>query len=279
MTLIEAYKNSLKKLKNPDIDEIAIRILLCEINSLKTMSDFYLKKDENVADLQRFNEYLTRFLSGEPVQYIIGKTSFFNLEFYVDNSVLIPRQESEEVVEYCIHKIKEKFGDKKISIADVCCGSGIMGISLCKNTNAIKAYFSDVSSDALVVTKKNIAAHNISADVYCGDALSPLIDNNVEVDVLISNPPYILKSETVDKSVLDYEPEIALFSDEDFSVYKKIIANLAKIKNGALLCVFEIGENTRKVIEPFIQKTAKDVEYKFIKDMNGKERILYLFYK
>lgn len=279
MTLFEAYKESLKKLQNPDIDEIAIRILLCEINSLKSMSDFYLKKDEEIRDLRRFYSYLQRFLNGEPIQYILGKASFFNLEFNVDNRVLIPRQESEEVVEFCIKKIHEKFGNKKIALADVCSGSGIMGISLCKNINVDKAYFSDISKDAIEITKTNLIKNGIVGTIYCDDSLNSLIKNSIKVDVLISNPPYITRGEFVDKSVLDYEPELALFADDDFSVYKKIISNLPNIKKDELLCVFEIGLNAKKVLEPFIQKSFNNVEYKFIKDMNGKERILYLFLK
>lgn len=279
MTLIEAYKESLKKLKNPDIDEINIRILLCEINSLKTMSDFYLHKNDNIRDLHRYYSYLDRFLGGEPVEYIIGKTSFFGNEFFVDNRVLIPRQESEEVVDFAIRKIEEYFPNKKLTVADVCCGSGIMGISLAKKCNVNHSYFVDISKDAIDVTNINLVKNNVLGQTFCGDCLEPLISNNIKVDVLISNPPYVLKDESVDKSVLEYEPHIALFADEDFSIYKRIISNLEKIKNNSLLTVFEIGLNTRKVLEAYLNDTFPNYQFEFAKDMNGKERILYIFIK
>ena len=276
MTLFEVYKDSIKKLENPDIDEINIRILLCENNSLESMSDFYLHKDEDIRDLQRFNEQFKRFLDGEPIQYILGKTTFLGLDFVVDKRVLIPRQESEEVVDFAINKIKSVFGSKKLNIIDVCCGSGIMGISLAKNLNTKHLYLSDISEDAIEVTKLNSKNNKIDAITFVGDALEPLVDAKIKCDVLISNPPYILKEEKVEESVLKYEPHQALFVDDDFSIYKRIISNLHKIKNEKLVAIFEIGEHTRKVIEPFLLKEHPSYKFEFIKDMNKKERILYI---
>lgn len=279
MTLFEVYKQSLKSLKNPDVEEINIRILLSEINQLKTMSDFYLRKDEEIHDLPRFQGYFKRYLDGEPVQYILGKTAFLGCEILVDKRVLIPRQESEEVVVFAIKKSHEVFGNKNISILDVCCGSGAMGIALTKQLNVEHAYFSDLSKDALDVCSANLKANDVSGDVFVGDALAQVISKNIKVDLLISNPPYILKGEPVDESVLKYEPHLALFTDSDFSVYEKIISNLNTIKKDELLAVFEIGINSRTPLENMIKKYHPQSEYGFIRDINGKERILYIYLK
>ena len=279
MTLFEVYKKSLTQLKNPDTEEINIRILLCEINGLKTMSDFYLRKDEEIRDLPRFNEYFERFLNSEPVQYILHKTQFLGLDFYVDNRVLIPRQESEEVVDFALKKIKEKFGNNSIDVADVCCGSGVMGLTIAKKINVNRLYLSDISKDAIDVAKKNATDLNVNAETFVANSLDGLIKNNLKVDVLISNPPYILENEPVDESVLNNEPHLALFADKDFSVYKSIISNLKNINKNNLLVVFEIGLNTRKVVEKYINDYYPEAEYQFIKDMNGKERIVYIFLK
>lgn len=279
MTLFEVYKDSLNKLKNPEVDEIIIRILLCEINHLKSMTEFYIKKDEEICDLHRYQEFFQRFLDGEPVQYILKKDVFFGNEFYIDNRVLIPRQESEEVVKFTIDKVKEIFGDRVLGIADVCCGSGIMGVSLANNLKTASVIFSDISKDALDVCRINSSKLSAKTKYYCGNALNNLIENNEKVDVLISNPPYILKSEPVDASVLKHEPHIALFADEEFSVYKDIISDLTEIKDKELLAVFEIGINSRPVLEQYIRKTYPKCEYGFVKDMNDKERILYIYLK
>lgn len=279
MTLFEAYKQSLKSLKNPDVEEINVRILLSEINQLKTMSDFYLRKDEEIQDLPRYQSFFERYLVGEPVQYILGKTTFLGLEILVDKRVLIPRQESEEVVDFAIKKAPEIFGNKKISILDVCCGSGAMGISLTKHLNVEHSYFSDVSKDAIDVCSSNLKANNVLGQTFVGDALSPIQNAGIKVDLLISNPPYILENEPVDESVLKYEPHLALFSDDKFSVYEKIISNLNNVKRGELLAVFEIGINSKKPLEDMIKKYHPLSEYGFIKDINGKERVLYIYLK
>ena len=279
MTLFEVYKQSLKSLKNPDVEEINIRILLGEINQLKTMSDFYLRKDEEIHDLPRFQEYFERYLEGEPVQYILGKTSFLGCDILVDKRVLIPRQESEEVVQFTIKKSHEIFGNKNISILDVCCGSGAMGIALTKQLNAERIYFSDISNDALDVCSKNLKANQVSGDIFEGDALTQVISKNIKVDLLISNPPYILKSEPVDESVLKYEPHLSLFADNNFSIYEKIISNLNAVKNDQLLAVFEIGINSKNPLENMVRKYHPQSQYGFIKDINGKERILYIYLK
>lgn len=279
MTLFEVYKQSLLKLENPDIEEINIRIILCEINSLKSMSDFYIKKDEEIRDLPRFQSFFNRYLMGEPVQYILGKTTFYNNEFIVDRRVLVPRQESEEVVEFAIKKAHQIFGNKTIDVADVCCGSGIMGISLRKNLNVDKLSFSDISKDALDVCKINCENLKVKAAFYNGDSLNELIKNNIKVDLLISNPPYILRKEKLDNSVIDYEPHLALFSDDEFSIYRKIISNLNKISKETLLAVFEIGTYSRPKLEEIIRESIPNAEYEFTKDINGKERILSIVLK
>ena len=276
MTLFEVYKQSIKRLENPDVDEIVVRILLCEINNLKTMSDFYLHKDEEIRDLPRYQLFFDRYLSGEPVQYILGKTEFLDNEFVVNKNVLIPRQESEEVVSFAIKKIQEVFGNQEIDIVDVCCGSGVMGLSLAKKVNVKSLTLSDLSPEAIEVARVNMLKLGINADLCVEDALNAF---DKKVDVVISNPPYILKSEKVDKSVLDNEPHLALFADNEFSVYKSIINKLNSIKKDQLLCIFEIGANTRKVLEKYILDTIPNCSYEFVKDMNGKERILSILIK
>ena len=280
MTLDEVYHQSLKRLKNPQLEEINIRMLLSDINGIESMSSFYIRKDEEIQDLQRFNELFERFLKGEPIQYLLKKAQFYGRDFYVDNRVLIPRMESEEVVLFAINKAKAIFGRHfKPNIADVCAGSGCLGITLSKELNAKELYLSDISKDAIDVTKKNLEIHNVDGHVFIGDSLEPLIKNNVKCDILISNPPYILKKEDVDKSVLDFEPHNALFTDENLYVYDHIISNLKKIMNKPSIVIFEIGYDLKPLLEEKIKKYLPDCEYLFSKDMNGNYRILSITLK
>lgn len=276
MTLFEAYKDAVKKLKNPDFDEISVRILLCHNNGIKSMSGFYIHKNENVRDFPLFLSQFQRFLDGEPVQYILNETEFLGYDFYVDNRVLIPRQETEEVVTQACIRALSVFGDKVLNVADVCCGSGVIGISVAKRLKVRYLFMSDISDGAVEVAKKNAVKHDVIANYFVGNACDELVKAGAKVDLLIANPPYILKKEDVDKSVLDNEPHIALFADEELSVYRDIFKALPKIKNKTLLCVFEIGYDLKEKLIELIGKTLKNVTFGFAKDINGKERILIL---
>lgn len=275
-TLFEVYKEACKKLENPTKDEINIRILLCAINDLKPMSEFYLKKNEDIKDLQRFNKELSRFLAGEPIQYIVGETEFFGNNFKVDRRVLIPRQETEEVALYTLRKIMSVFPNKEISLADVCCGSGCIGISLAKHLPINTLYLSDISQDACNVAVENIALNNISGYVLHGDALKPFIDHNIKLDVIVANPPYILNRDEVDKSVLDYEPQNALFTDDNLTIYRSILENIDKVMNDKILIVFEIGYDLREKLICLMQELEMDCTFTFRKDINNKDRIFSL---
>ena len=276
MTLYEVYKDSLTKLKNPDTDEISVRILLCHNNGIKSMSGFYIHKNENIKDFPLFLNQFERFLNGEPIQYILGETEFLGLDFYVDKRVLIPRQETEEVVTQAYLRALQEFGDTVINVADICCGSGVMGITLAKKLKVRYLFMSDISEDAIEVAKKNAVRNDVIANFFVGNACDELVKAGAKVDLLVANPPYILNKEEVDQSVLDNEPHLALFADEELSVYKHIFEALPKIKNKKMLCVFEIGYDLKEKLTKLLEKTVKNATFGFAKDINGKERILIL---
>ena len=276
MTLYEVYKESIKKLANPDTDEISVRILLCHNNGIKSMSGFYIHKNENIKDFPLFSSQFERFLKGEPIQYILGETEFLGLDFFVDERVLIPRQETEEVVTQAYLRALQTYGDHVINVADICCGSGVMGITLAKKLKVRYLFMSDLSEDAIEVAKKNAKRNDVIANFFVGDACDEIVKAGAKVDLLVANPPYILNKEDVDESVIKYEPHLALFADDELTVYKKIFEALPKIKNKTLLCVFEIGYDLKEKLTKLLEKTVKNATFGFAKDINGKERILIL---
>ena len=276
MTLYEVYKDSLTKLKNPDTDEISVRILLCHNNGIKSMSGFYIHKNENIKDFPLFLNQFKRFLDGEPIQYILGETEFLGLDFNVDKRVLIPRQETEEVVIQAYLRALQVFGDHVINVADICCGSGVMGITLAKKLKVRYLFMSDISNDAIDVAKSNAKKNNVIANFFVGNACDELVKAGAKVDLLVANPPYILNKEDVDMSVLEYEPHLALFADEELTVYKDIFRALPQLKKERLLCVFEIGYDLKDKLTKLLEKTVKNATFGFAKDINGKERILIL---
>ena len=197
MTLFEVYKDAVKKLKNPGADEISVRILLCHNNDIKSMSGFYFHKNENIKDLSKFTQEFDRFLKGEPIQYIIGETEFLGLNFKVDKRVLIPRQETEEVVTQAYLRAMQYFGDHVINVADVCCGSGVMGITLAKKLKVRYLFMSDISADAIEVAKGNAKNNDVIGNFFVGNACDELIKAGAKVDLFVANPPYILNKNAV----------------------------------------------------------------------------------
>ena len=223
-----------------------------------------------------WNSILEELKKEIPIQYLLGKTTFYGLDFEVNPNVLIPRPETEELVEWIIrNNLKiEKFKDLKI--LDIGTGSGCIAISLAKNIiNAIVSAI-DVSEQALATAKKNAQNNSVNVSFINQDILET--ENlGQQFDIIVSNPPYVrnLEKEEIKKNVLDNEPHLALFvEDEDALVFYKKIAQLAHknlTTNGMLF--FEInqylGPETVALLE---QLQFKDIELR--KDMYGNNRMI-----
>ena len=204
-----------------------------------------------------------------PLQYIINKQNFYGLDLYVNESVLIPRYDTENIVD-CI--VKDFEGSKDISVLDLCTGSGCIAISLKKN-GFEKVFALDISDKALEVAKHNAYIH--SADItFIKSDLYKELPNDIRFDLIVSNPPYIRTGEIekLDDEVKDFEPKLALDGGKDgLDFYKKIL-NLSKDfinKNGSLY--FEIGYDQAKDVVDLAKKEGY-YNIKIIKDLSGKDR-------
>lgn len=190
-----------------------------------------------------FFNALSRLIQQEPVQYILGKTYFYGLEFEVSPATLIPRPETEELVDWIVDDVKKI--KNPFEVLDVGTGSGCIAISLAKNLPSAKVHALDVSADALAVAKKNAQAHKVDVTFIEKDVLT-LTEFGRMYTVIVSNPPYVTLSEkqSMKPNVLNFEPYLALFvEDEDPLKFYKTITSLAKksLVNGGLL-YFEINQ-------------------------------------
>lgn len=255
-------------------NEIAIRAIICHIQGFHEMSEFYIKNSEEILDLALFQSYLARFLNGEPVAYILNETNFLGLNLYVDSRVLIPRMETEEVVNYAISMIGKVYGKQQISIADIGTGSGAIALALKRTLPFANIIATDISELAIEVAKINATKNNFSINFLVGKDLEPLIFNGSKIDILISNPPYISCVREIDSSVLNYEPFNALVDSDDLAVYKSIFKTYRTICNYPFLMVFEIGHDMKEKITQLISKELPKCQCDIIKDINGKDRIL-----
>ena len=186
-------------------------------------------KSINPIILKQLEKDLNRLKAYEPIQYLMGKTTFFNLEFAVNKSVLIPRPETEELVEWIIHDSKV-FHGKDIQILDIGTGSGCIAISLAKNIKGARLTALDISDKALETAKKNAHLHQVKIDFLSLD----ILDTNTlprNYDIIVSNPPYVLENEKkqMHNNVLKYEPKKALFVEDNKPlVFYDRISKLAK---------------------------------------------------
>ena len=216
-------------------------------------------------------ENIDRLNNGEPVQYIVGNVSFYGNIIDVDKRVLIPRFETEELVENTVKYIK-KYNYK--SIVDIGTGSGCIAITLKKFFPEILVDAVDISKDALDVAKKNANKNNVNINFYEGNLLEPL---SKKYDVIISNPPYIAYDEEIMDIVKNNEPHIALYaSNNGLYYYEEILKNVYKYINNNGLIAFEIGYNQGEEIKKLASKYLNKYDFEIKKDMTGKDRMVFI---
>ena len=242
--------------------------------------DLIFSSDEIVV----WNSILEQLKKEIPIQYLLGKTSFYGLEFLVNPDVLIPRPETEELVEWIIQSCKSEVvsqkleaGSRKLKILDIGTGSGCIAISLAKNIPNAEVFAIDISEKALATAKKN-AKNNTVSVIFLEKNILKTTDLEQQFDIIVSNPPYVrnLEKQEIKKNVLNNEPHLALFvEDNDALIFYRKIAELAQ-KNlsdkGQLF--FEInqylGQETVNLLE---KMNFKNVELR--KDIYGNDRMIF----
>jgi len=237
--------------------------------------DLFLKQDNFLPTnrIVEINQIVCGLKSFKPIQYILGVTEFYNLNFKIHPGVLIPRPETEELVQWVLSDHKDGF----YRILDIGSGSGCISVSLAKNMNGSTVFAADISEDALSLTKENSKLNNVDLQIIYLDILSSNDQFKEKFDIIISNPPYVTEreKELMHKNVLDFEPHKALFvPDNDPLLFYRNIAQFALThlnKNGKLY--FEINEQFGKDIAEMLEKFEFH-EIQIKKDINGKDRMI-----
>lgn len=274
----EVYKDCLKQVSDVNLFSGDVRNLICAHLNYKSQIDVIIKSDEEFVDFAGFSEKFARFLNGEPVEYITNKTTFLNYELYVDNRVLIPRMETQELIAYISENIFDYFDPRNyLVVADIGTGSGCIALALKMLFKNWLVSASDISKDALEVAKKNFETYGLPIRTYQGNGVEPFIENKMALDIIVSNPPYIIDKSRVQDSVKGYEPESALYLDKDSSVYENIFKNYKKVKKGPLLICLEIDDNITDYLRDLMNKYLDKFEFRFVKDLNGFDRFLIIF--
>lgn len=281
ITVRELIKQSEEMLDEQDKDSNVPKVLFYHLAN-KEPHQLYLMMDEEVDEqlYKSFQEGMDRYLKGEPIQYIKGKETFFSRDFIVNDQVLIPRYETEELVENILYHLDDYFSDyDTIDLCDIGTGTGAIGISLVLEEPKLKVVATDISEEALEVAREN--ASNLKADVtfYQGDMLKPLIERGIKVDFFVSNPPYIPIHQEIESIVKDNEPSIALFGGEDgLYFYREIFKDVRRVLKDRAILAFEMGYDQREIMEEALKQYFPDCEYSILKDINGKDRMLFIYY-
>lgn len=229
----------------------------------------YLKK---YLPKEKYNWGLKKLEEGLPVQYIVGNTNFYGSIIKVNKNVLIPRFETELLVEKTIKLIKKYFS-KEVSILDIGTGSGSISIALAKNI-ACKVEGVDISKPAIEVAKENSKLNLVNVNFYESDIFSNV---KGKYDVIISNPPYISHDEKIMDIVYNNEPHLALFApDKGLYFYDKILSECSKYIEDNFLIAFEIGESQGEEVTSLVHKYLDNVSVVVEKDYNNRDRFVFI---
>lgn len=224
--------------------------------------------------LNKWNKLTMSLLEKDyPVQYIIGYVDFYGLKINVNEFTLIPRYETEYLIELTLKEIK-KLNLANPKILDLCTGSGAIGLTLKSLLPSSEVTLSDISKDALMVANKNKNELNLDVNIIESDLFKNIPG---KFDVIISNPPYVMTNETLPKDVL-YEPHLALYSGpKGIDHIEEIFKNIKSHLNNKYLIALEINEKSETDIINLIKTYfEKNINYKFMKDLAGKTRYLFI---
>lgn len=273
-------KNAQKRMEDAGYGEQAALLYMLELTN-KEAHNLYMEFEEEM-DKEIETAYeagINRLLQGEPLGHVLGFEWFYGYRFHVGPDVLIPRPETEELVANVLAAYDEYFSTvENVTAVDIGTGSGAIAISLKKEEENIHMMATDISENAVTVAKQNADENEAVVNFMVGDMLEPLIDRNLKVDILISNPPYIPQEEQMEHSVVDYEPHVALFGGEDgLKFYRIIFENASKVLKERAMMAFEMGYNQKEALTAEARKYFPDAKIEVLKDMSGKNRMLFIY--
>ena len=263
-------------------EESAVKLLLQHATGLagyELVAD--LDKSLSAEEVTIFNENLTKYLEQNiPIQHLIGYETFFGYDFKVNEDVLIPRFETEELVAKVLELYDEYFDGQAVDVVDVGTGCGAIGITLALEAPEMNVTITDISEAALAVAKENAETLGAGVEFLQSDMLKELISANKKFDILVSNPPYIPAEEHVDSLVYDNEPHLALFGGKDgLYFYREILRDAHQILKSPNIIAFEHAYHHREGMAELVKEYFPNSEFETIKDMQGRDRMTVIINK
>lgn len=280
-TFSKSVRRYEKLCEENDVPAETVMAYLVEL-SQRERYDLYLHYEEEMPEEleKEFDAGMARILKQEPMEHVLGYSWFYGYKFIVNEDVLIPRPETEELCANILSRMDEYFKENQvIETADIGTGSGDIAIVLKKEEPKVHMTATDISEDALVTARKNAENNDADIDFVAGDMVKPLIDKGLKLDVLVSNPPYIPREEKMEKSVVDFEPHVALFGGDDgLKFYREIFKDCKKVLKDKSFMAFEMGWDQRDRMSALVEEMLPDARYEILKDINGKDRMLFVYF-
>ena len=278
MTYQQFIRDREKKAIECDKEESSVVLLLEHVANLETNA-LYMKMNEQIEEelVYKFNEIFDIYLyDNKPIQYLIGTSCFYGYDFIVNENVLIPRYETEELVENILYRYDEHFGGKSVDVADCATGSGCIAIALALEEKNLNVIASDISYEALEVAKQNNEKFNAGVKFLQGDMLEPF--KGKKFDIFVSNPPYIPEDEDVMSLVRDNEPNIALFGGNDgMKFYRIILSGVKPLLKDKAIIAFEHGYDKKEAMISLANQYFPGCKCEVLKDLEGKDRMTFIY--
>lgn len=282
----DIYLDARQKMKKANIEnaDFEARDLVCTATSRTT--DEFLRDRQLVAPIaivQKIDKMVERRISGEPLAYVLGEWDFYGIKLEINPAVLIPRNDTEVLVDWSAAVFKKFIGEREFRFLDLGCGSGCIGIAIAKLFPNARGVLMDVSASAVELAKSNVKKYELLNRLFCvpGDMLDKADSRIGKFDAIISNPPYITHEEMLelDASVRDYEPQGALFGGEDgLDFYRAILSGwLELLKDGGFIA-FEVGYKQARDVAR-LMKAAGIEKIKIVEDTQGIARVVSGFKK
>lgn len=247
------------------------KLLLKEIFNFED-KDILVNKEITKYQEKKYKNYIVKLKNGEPIQYLLGKADFYGYEFFVNKYVLIPRFETEVLVQSVIEYANTHF--KAPNIIDLGSGSGIIGITIKKEIPNAKVTCLDIDKNALNITQKNSQKLGVVIKTIKGNMLD---DIKEKYDIIVSNPPYIDEKEEIEPIVYNNEPHLALFAPTNgLYYYEQILKKAQRNLNPKSLIAFEIGCTQAKQIVEIGKKYFPKAEYVIKKDLTNRDRYVFI---
>ena len=268
-----------KRLESKGLNPYVVKTLLLFLSnktSTEMFNDIHSECPKEVED--KFYLLLDEYESkNRPIEYIIGHTYFYGYKIYVNEDVLIPRWETEELAEHILIYYDRIFKPNKVNVLDLGTGSGAIAIALKKEEDNMNVYASDVSSEAVSVASKSAEANGADITFLTGSWFQAIKDDT-KFDIIVSNPPYLMNSEFVEDIVKDNEPHLALFGGDDGLIfYREILSNARKYLNpDRFIIAFEHGYDKKDELNKIIRQYFPEEKIVNLKDSNNLDRMTFI---